>query len=97
MTKFQNNDNNRINLNKKPAIGTDSLESRNDSISSVLASTYIIANQDSLSMVVVVDKILGCGPEGNRTPETLMLKQSSNHSGPTAFSLYQRSKNIHNS
>ena len=84
MTKFQNNDNNRINLNKKPAFKADSLESRNDSISSTLTSTCIVANQESLS----IGDIYACGPEGNRTPENLLSRKNSNHSGPTAFLLY---------
>lgn len=85
MNQFPNN---KIKSNKKPIFRTDSLKSRNGSISihPELTSAYIIANQDSLS----IGKTYACGPEENRTPETLMSIQGSNHSGPTAFLLYQK-------
>ena len=83
MTEIQNK--NKIESNNKPAIETDSLDFRNDSISSTLTSTCIVANQESLS----IGDIYACGPEGNRTPENLLSRKNSNHSGPTAFLLYQ--------
>lgn len=88
MTEFQNN--------KKPAFKTDFSESRNDS-SSALTSACIIANQGIVSRPFCVDKLLSCGPTGNRTPEILLSRKNSNHSGPTASLLYQESKAIPNS
>jgi len=79
--------NNKTKLNKKPAFEADSSESRNDS-SSPLTSTCIIAKQRIMSSFFSVDKPLSCGPTGNRTPEILLSRKNSNHSGPTAFSLY---------
>ena len=76
-----------LNVNKKSAFKTDSSESRNDS-SSTLTSGYIIANQEIVSSLFSVDKLLSCGPTGNRTPEILLSRKNSNHSGPTASLLY---------
>jgi len=78
----------RIWQTKNPRKNANSLESQNDPISSALTSNNRIANKEILSSVSGVNNYLGRGPAGNRTPETLMLSQSSNHSGPTASSLY---------
>ncbi len=62
-------------------------ESQNDSDSSVLTSADSITDENSLSSPA--SKIFDGGSAGNRTPETLMSKQSPNHSGPAANLLYQ--------
>jgi glycosyltransferase involved in cell wall biosynthesis len=69
---------------KNPAKSEASDEFRNDPIKPDLASTNSIANQKALSSP------LSRGPAENRTPETLMPNQVSDHPGPTAKTLYQK-------
>jgi len=92
MAKFLNN----FETIKKPAFWADSLESRNGLISPALTSFISIASQEAVSSVLIGDNFLSCGPAGNRTPEILMSKQDSNHSGPTAILLYQKSRQKEN-
>ena len=77
---------------KKSAKIADSLEFRNNPINPALTSKNSIAHQNNLSS----DNIFGGGSAGNRTPETLMSNQSSDHPGPTAVSLYQNKFPISN-
>ena len=72
-------------INKKSAEIAEVLEPQNDSNSSVLTSVKSITDKNSLSRS---RNFFGGGPAGYRTPEPLMSKQSSNHSGPTADLLY---------
>ena len=70
-------------LRTKKSANADLWKSQNDPMSSALTFNSI-ANQKGLSSV---DNILGCGPAGNRTPETLLSRQSSDLPKPTADSL----------
>jgi len=74
---------------KKSAKIADSLEFRDNPINSALTSKTIIADQNILSRGSKVNQA-GGGSAGNRTPETLMSKQSSDHPGPAADLLYQK-------
>jgi len=85
-----------VKQNKKSAQNANSSESQNDSISFELVPADSIPSQNTLSSVFNVNNYLGRGPAGNRTPETLVPTQSSNHSGPTAFSLYQNNNQKQN-
>jgi len=88
--KFRNK--NEAGLNKKPVFKTDSSESQNDTIRSVLTATYTLADQKILSSLFAVDNYLNHGPAGNRTPEILLSRQIPYHTEPTASLLYQKSK-----
>jgi len=72
---------------KNPAESEASDEFRNNPIKPDLASTNSIANQKALSSPL---SFLSRGPAENRTPETLMPNQVSDHPGPTAKTLYQK-------
>jgi len=68
-------------------------ESRNDPKCSELVPINRLAGISNSSNMSV-DNFKGRGPAGNQTPETRVPTPSSNHPGPTAYSLYKaRDKN----
>ena len=80
---------NREMRNKNTAVASDvNDESRNDPMNHGLVLANSIAEQKNLSSVK--ESFKGRGPAGNRTPETMVPTQGSNHSGPTAPLLYQK-------
>ncbi|MEK7566714.1 MAG: Hint domain-containing protein, partial [Patescibacteria group bacterium] len=75
-------------INKKSAFPADSLEPQNGSINSVLTANNMLTSQVVLSSASG-DNFLSRGFAGDRTPKTLLSRQSLNHSEPTAISFYQ--------
>ncbi len=74
---------------KNPAFDEVFNEFQNESNCSELTPIKIIASNNKMSSIISVDNFKDRGPAGDQTPETQVSILSSNHSGPTAYSLYQ--------